>query len=146
MENSILRTFTFSSIFDPDRPLAHFSLGPPWPRPSWGPGQPLASLEPQKLNTSQLKCKSSFIFAILLCVFEGRCHQVLYFARKSACRQRHGLLQGFKAPLATPLEPLSASTVWGNMQLEVGTPCTKDDSSLRVCISPTCCIAVIHFG
>ena len=38
IENSILSTFTFSSFLDPDRPLAHFSLGPPWPRPSWGPG------------------------------------------------------------------------------------------------------------
>ena len=32
IENSIL-SFAFSSILDPDRPLAHFSLGPPWPRP-----------------------------------------------------------------------------------------------------------------
>ena len=80
--------------------MAHFSLGP-------------LGLEPQKLNTSHAKCKSSFIFAILLCVFEGRCHQVLYFTSKSASRQRHGLVADFKAPLSTPLEPLSASTVWG---------------------------------
>ena len=36
-----------------------------------------ARLGLQKLNTSQLKCKSSFNLSILLCVFEGRCHQVL---------------------------------------------------------------------
>ena len=75
--------------------------------------RPEASLEPRKLNTSHDKCKSSFIFAIVLYVFEDRCHQVLYFTRKSAPRQRHGLRKGFKAPLPTPLEPLSASTVWG---------------------------------
>ena len=71
-----------------------------------------ASLESKKLNTSHAKCKSSFIFSILLCVFEGRCHQVLYFTRKNADRQRHGLSAHFKGPLPTPLEPLSASTVW----------------------------------
>ena len=81
-----------------------------------GQARPEARLDPRKLNTSHAKCKSSFIFAILLCVFEGRCHQVLYFTRKSAARQRHGLGKGFKAPLSTPLEPLSASTVWGIYQ------------------------------
>ena len=36
IENSILRTFTFSSFLDPNRPLAHFSLSPGHPG---GPGQ-----------------------------------------------------------------------------------------------------------
>ena len=31
----------------------------------------------KKLNTPQLKCKSSFNMLILRFVFEGRCHQVL---------------------------------------------------------------------
>ena len=79
--------------------------------PYWG--RVRASLEPKKLNTSRTKCKSSFNLSILLCVFEGRCHQVLYFTRKYAERQRDRLSGGFKAPLPTPLEPLSASTVWG---------------------------------
>ena len=65
------------------------------------------------MNTSHAKCKSSFNFSNLLCVFEGRCHQILYFRMNSAARQRHGLREHFKAPLSTPLEPLSASTVWG---------------------------------
>ena len=50
IENSILRTFTFSSIFDPDRPLAHFSLGPPWPSPSWRPGQAIDQPGAQKVE------------------------------------------------------------------------------------------------
>ena len=83
--------------------------------PYWG--RVRASLEPKKLNTSHTKCKSSLIFSILLCVFEGRCHQVLYFTRKNAARQRHGLGKGFKAPLSTPLEPLCASPVLGINEL-----------------------------
>ena len=113
IENSILRTFTFSSFLDPNRPSAHFSLGPLGQGPPGGQARPLTSLEPRKLNTSRTKCKSSFNLSILLCVFEGRCHQVLYFTRKYAERQRDRLSGGFKAPLPTPLEPLSASTVWG---------------------------------
>ena len=61
-------------------------------------GRVRASLEPKKLNTSHAKYKSSFNFLILLCVFEGRCHQVQYFTRKNAPRQRHGLAAPFKGP------------------------------------------------
>ena len=64
IENSILRTFTFSSFLDQNRPLAHFSLGPLGQGHPGVQAKPEASLEPRKLNTSHAKCKSSFIFAI----------------------------------------------------------------------------------
>ena len=38
---------------------------------------------------------------------------VTKYTKKNASRQRHVLSASFKAPLPTPLEPLSASTVRG---------------------------------
>ena len=51
----ILRTFTFSWIFDQNRPLAHFSLSHHWPRPSWGPGQARGQAGAQKVE--HLSCQ-----------------------------------------------------------------------------------------
>ena len=60
--------FYFFVIFDPNRPLAHFSLGPPWPRPSWGPGQAIAQPGAQKVEhlSSQMQ-KFLYFYNFTVC-------------------------------------------------------------------------------
>ena len=63
------------------------------------------------------KCKSYIKMLILRCVYEGDLNVDCIFTGNSAPRQRDGIHTGTIAPaLATPPEPLRASSVWGIIQ------------------------------
>ena len=62
----ILRTFIFWSFFDPNRPLPHLTLSPPWPRAS---GRKMCQIH------CVLLCLSSRP-SVSRNVWRGRCHRL----------------------------------------------------------------------